>query len=522
MHKETQTLKILYFLDFPFNIGGSNKVLITQAYIMQQKGFQVKVIIPNDERGLHDSEYDNICTSYCLPVTTERYHMATCIESIDILTAFQDYEAILQLIKAFKPDLIHSAQLNIAVELAARELRIPHLMNIYPVDKQSFFLDWLKIYPCYHSADSQMMCERWGRGLGIPSRCIRVAYKVKEETVKCNGRTDKTLLHIVSTGVVYENKNQLETIKFVLKCKENGYNVKLTILGECNSAYAEKCKRFVKEKELSYSVIFKGFVSNVEDYLQEADLLILASRVESYPGVIVESMANQIPIISTPVAGVSELLKDGENGFLTDGCEAVHIYQAFLRYVEYLKEGKVSAVVENAYSTYLKNHTYEAVGEQLEDYYQWIVRNYNKQSNSYLLYKEIKNKIDNFINEKKIDRTNQPCMRNIWFLYHIYPVLENKKIMIWGAGFWGAIALEWLEPLQGKIEFAGFIDVNKKGEYLGYPIAANRNEAILECDIVLVAVADSEAILEIMGNLEKHDKERNKDYFLLNNFPIRI
>lgn len=514
--------KVIFFLDFPFNIGGSNRVLITQAYIMQQKGFQVKVVIPNDERGLHDLEYDNICTSYCLSMTTERYHMATCIEDIDILTAFQDYEVILQLIKIYKPDLIHSTQLNIAVELAARELKIPHIMNIYQVDRQSFSLDWLKIYPCYHSADSQLMCERWGRGLEIPSRCIRVAYKLKKNIHKSVVLLDETVLHIVSIGVVYENKNQLEIIKFVLKCKKNGYNVELTILGDCNSAYADKCKRFVKEQGLSYSVIFTGFVSNVEDYLREADLFILASRVESYPGVIVESMANKIPIISTPVAGVPELLKDGENGFLTEGYEAKDIYQTFLRYVEYRKRGKIPKVLEKAYSTFLDNHTYVAVGEQLKSYYQWIVQDYNNRSHSCLTYMDVKSKIDKFIEEKKIDRANQFCMRNIWFLYHIYPILENKKIMIWGAGFWGAIALEWLEPLQGKIEFVGFIDVNKKGEYLGHPIAANRNEAISECDIVLVAVADSEAMLEIMDDLEKHDKERNKDYFLLNNFPIRI
>lgn len=517
-------MRILYFLDLPFDIGGANKVLMTQAYILKGRGFQVKVVIPNDEMGQHSSEYDAICESCCLNVTTECYHISTCIEAIDILTALQEYEAISKLIKSYKPDLIHSTQLNIAVELAARELKIPHLMNIYQVDEQAFFLDWLKVFPQYHSADSKMMCGRWGNGLKIPSHCIRVAYTfpLSKDIQKKDELSKGKLLHIVSIGVVYENKNQLEIIKFILKCKENGYNVNLTLLGDCRSAYADTCKKFVQENGLSRNVFFMGFISHIEDYLQKADLFILASLVESYPGVIVESMANKIPIISTPVAGVPELLRDGENGFLTDGYKAENIYQTFLRYVEYCKEGKILNVVQNAYDTYLENHTYVAVEEQLASYYQWIIWDYNNRKDSNLTYKEVKNIIDNFIDQNKIDRANQFYMRNIWFLYHIITILENKKIVIWGAGFWGSIALEWLKLLQGKFEFIGFIDTNKSGEYLNYPILLSKEEVILECDIVLVAVADTQARLEIINYLEKYGKVRNKNYFMLYNSPIRI
>ena len=34
---EIESKKIIYFLDFPSDIGGSNKVLLTQAYIMRQR-----------------------------------------------------------------------------------------------------------------------------------------------------------------------------------------------------------------------------------------------------------------------------------------------------------------------------------------------------------------------------------------------------------------------------------------------------------------------------------------------------
>lgn len=95
---------------------------MTQAFIMKQRGFQVKVVIPNDEAGQHDLEYDAICESYRLNIATECHHISACIEAIDLLTAFQEYEVISKLVKTYRPDLIHRAQLNIAVELVAREL----------------------------------------------------------------------------------------------------------------------------------------------------------------------------------------------------------------------------------------------------------------------------------------------------------------------------------------------------------------------------------------------------------------
>lgn len=521
-------MKILYFLDFPFHIGGSNKVLLKQAFIMKQRGFEVKVIIPNDENGQHDLEYDNICSLYQLESETQCYHIYTCIEAIDILAAFRECEFVIPLIMAYKPNLIHSTQLNIGVELAARELQIPHLMNIYQVDCQSFKLDWMAIYPEYHSADSIVMSDRWQKGLKIPSRCIRVAYEPEEDKNtyydrgNCN-RRDREWINIVSIGVVYEPKNQLEIIKFIQMCRKNEQNVKLWILGDCCGKYAEKCKKYVSDNDLTNYVYFRGFVSNITEYLQNADLFVLASTVESYPGVIVESMANKVPIISTAVAGVPELLKDEVNGFLTAGYEAVDIYNAFLRYLKYCKFGKIFQIIENAYSTYLENHTYKAIGDMLEDYYQWIVEDYHNGTHDFLTIKQVKGIFNKFVLEKKIEQANQTMMGSIWFLYHIYPSLEkSKKVVIWGAGFGGSIALNWLTLLGLKTKVLGFIDIKKKGNYLEYPIWANREAIIKESNIILVAVFDTKAILEIVECLEKYGKQKNMDYFLICNNPVRI
>ena len=517
--------RILYFVDFPCNFGGANKVLLTQAYIMQQRGCQVLVVIPNNMDGDHASEYDQLCEEYDLNVTTARYPIATCMEEIDIIEAMAASGVVGCIIKNFEPDLIHSAQLNIAVELAAREMGIPHLMNIYQADMQMFHVDWMDIYPQYHSADSILISERWGKGLGISYRCIRVAYEDRIVVERTDKEKNSETIKILVVGVLGERKNQLEIIKFIIMCKKKGFHVKLEILGNDNTVYGDACKEFVKENRLQDEVVFSGFALNVDDYYQKADLFILASTVESYPGVIVESMANRVPIIATPVAGVPELLEDGENGFLTRGYTAEDIYDAFLRYLECRDTNGIDIIINSAYDTYLKHHSYTVVGECLEDYYQWIIADYHHKIDSRLKITEIRLKFERFVYERKMDKVRQTLMRKLWFLYHIVPFLEkkdNKKVTIWGAGFWGSIALEWLCLLENRLEFVGFIDSYKHGEYLGFPIINIKEDVLTRCGTVIVALENQVERLKIMDYLEIHGKVRNVDYFMVCNGPIRI
>lgn len=517
--------KILYFLDFPQSFGGANKVLLTQANIMQKKGWKVFVVIPNDLHGLHACEFDWLCAEYNLKTTTARYPIAACLEEIDIIGAIDVYGVIKCIIEDFRPDLIHSVQLNIAVELAARELGIPHLMNIYQTDLQSFYLNWMQIYPQYHSADSVFFSERWGNGLHIMSKCIRVAYEEKKYLPNKKIEYKDDMINILSVGVLCERKKQLEIIKFVMICKENGYRIKLTIVGNHKTEYGELCRKFVEKNDLQGEVIFCGVVLNIEDYFKCADLYVLASTVESYPGVIVESMANKVPVISTSVAGIPELLKDEENAFLCEGYKCDDIYNAFKRYMEYWRTERMSEIIENAYITYKEQHSYEVIGCQLENYCQWIVSDYHKRCFTGMKIEEIRYKFEQFIYKREMNKVNEALIRQLWYLYHIIPVIEkknNKKVVIWGAGFWGSIALDWLKLLKDKIELVGFIDVNKHGEYLGYPIVENKKNAITLCATIIVALENELARLDIMNYLEINGKVRNIDYFLVCNGPIRI
>jgi glycosyltransferase involved in cell wall biosynthesis len=61
---------------------------------------------------------------------------------------------------------------------------------------------------------------------------------------------------------------------------------------------------------------FAGLVENVEPYLALYDVLILPSRVDGRPLVVMEAQAYGLPVIASHVGALPELIEDGCNGYL--------------------------------------------------------------------------------------------------------------------------------------------------------------------------------------------------------------
>ena len=77
---------------------------------------------------------------------------------------------------------------------------------------------------------------------------------------------------------------------------------------------------------------FVGAVTpdKVKDYLREADILIMNSVFEGIPMTILEAISFGLPVITTDVGGISQVLSYGEDSLTTDG-SAVQIADAIRR-----------------------------------------------------------------------------------------------------------------------------------------------------------------------------------------------
>jgi N-acetyl-alpha-D-glucosaminyl L-malate synthase BshA len=74
--------------------------------------------------------------------------------------------------------------------------------------------------------------------------------------------------------------------------------------------------QLAKELGVSDYVTFTGVVDGVARLLQAANLLVLPSQTESFGLVALEAMASGVPVISSDVGGLPEVVEHGTTGFL--------------------------------------------------------------------------------------------------------------------------------------------------------------------------------------------------------------
>ncbi len=90
----------------------------------------------------------------------------------------------------------------------------------------------------------------------------------------------------------------------------------------------------VKRKNLGGSVIFTGFQSDAISYINALDIFVLTSKSEGLPRVILEAMLMGKPVIASDITGPSELVVEGDTGFLVPVGKTEAIAGAIIRLTE--------------------------------------------------------------------------------------------------------------------------------------------------------------------------------------------
>jgi len=66
-----------------------------------------------------------------------------------------------------------------------------------------------------------------------------------------------------------------------------------------------------RELGLSDRVTFAGVREDVDAWLRGADVFVLSSRTEAFPNVVLEAMATGLPVVTTDVGSVREMVEPG-------------------------------------------------------------------------------------------------------------------------------------------------------------------------------------------------------------------
>ena len=121
---------------------------------------------------------------------------------------------------------------------------------------------------------------------------------------------------LVCVGRLCEQKGQMLLVKAAKQLRDKGVDFELTLAGD--GEMRPQIEALIKSYSLDNLIKITGWISGkqVREHILASQTLVLASFAEGLPVVIMEAMSLRRPVISTYIAGIPELVKNGENGWL--------------------------------------------------------------------------------------------------------------------------------------------------------------------------------------------------------------
>jgi N-acetyl-alpha-D-glucosaminyl L-malate synthase BshA len=149
----------------------------------------------------------------------------------------------------------------------------------------------------------------------IPNFVDVEKYKRRESTAardSCAPHGEKVLVHVSNFRAVKRVGDVIRIFDLVRK----QVNARLLLIGD--GPDRSSCEKLVRELGIHDLVKFLGKQTEIADVLSIADLFLLPSQSESFGLSALEAMACEVPVISSSVGGLPELVAHGETGYIAE------------------------------------------------------------------------------------------------------------------------------------------------------------------------------------------------------------
>ncbi len=138
-------------------------------------------------------------------------------------------------------------------------------------------------------------------------------FKPLEEKRNCfSPNCEKVLIH---TSNFRQVKRVTDTIR-ILDLVRKEVPVKLVLIGD--GPDRSECERLVRELQLQKDVVFLGKQDGIAELLATADIFLMPSQSESFGLAALEAMSCGIPVVSSSVGGLPELVLHNHTGYIAE------------------------------------------------------------------------------------------------------------------------------------------------------------------------------------------------------------
>ena len=171
-----------------------------------------------------------------------------------------------------------------------------------------------------------------------------------------------TIIHISC----FEDKSKnisglLESLKII---DDKGIDFQCKLIGE--GMDLDLMKEKAKNLQLINKVSFTGLLQGqaLADELSSGDFLVLSSNYENMPVVILEALASGLPVVSTNVGGIKEMIDDTK-GILVEPRNKEALAEAMIKMIESHKDYDANYLRNSV----IEKYGYESVGRFLDSIY---------------------------------------------------------------------------------------------------------------------------------------------------------
>ena len=143
-----------------------------------------------------------------------------------------------------------------------------------------------------------------------------VSEKITRASLNLEERESKQMpKKILFVGRLVKIKGLDLLIEAFSGCLKKTKDVVLIICGD--GPEKDHLIKLVQAKGIQDHVHFTGFIEDLRNVYQDSDLLVLTSRYEGFPNVLIEAITMGLPLVSFDCNyGPSEIIQEGINGFL--------------------------------------------------------------------------------------------------------------------------------------------------------------------------------------------------------------
>lgn len=148
--------------------------------------------------------------------------------------------------------------------------------------------------------------------LGVPARKVDIVINGVPDTARPRQPAPAGIKRIAFVGTLSERKGVSWLLQALAKAPLEHGQVQVTLAGNGD---LPRYQAQAKELGIAGWVNFAGWhdQDQVEELLARSDVLVLPSRDEVLPLVILEALANRVAVLTTPVGETPMVLEDGEN-----------------------------------------------------------------------------------------------------------------------------------------------------------------------------------------------------------------